>query len=315
MKTFLRLLIFILITGKSFSQNKIENSKLIYLDSMWDQSSQDNYKYTRLIEDYYTDKESYVYRDYYKSGKIKFIATTIDRDVMINDGQAVSYYENGNRKYIVNYANKKKSGIEYNWYENGKLKSEIEYFENSKGKVESKINNFWNPKEERIVADGNGDYEDKSEYNEESGKIKNGEPDGTWTGKNFKKKSSFIEMYQNGKLLSGITTDSLDVKHSYGVKNLEPSPKNGINSFYSYIGKSMNIPIAARNKVSGRIYLSFIVDEEGNLVEPKILKGVGYGIDENALQLIKDAKKWNPGKIRGIPVRVLYKLPITIKTK
>ena len=261
-----------------------------------------------------SNKESYTYKDYYKSGKLKFIAVTLNRDVMINEGQAVSYYENGNKKYTVNYVKDKKSGREYNWYENGNIKSEIDFSEDKKAREEGKINNFWNPEKERIVADGNGYYSDKSENSEQSGQIKNGVPDGTWTGKDFKKKSSFIEMYKNGELVSGVTTDSLNTKHSYGTKYLRPSPKNGINSFYSYVGKSMRIPFEAR-KVSGKIYMTFIVDEEGNLMDPKVLKGVGYGIDENAIQLIKEAQKWNPGKIRGIPVRALYKLPITIMAK
>ena len=77
----------------------------------------------------------------------------------------------------------------------------------------------------------------------------------------------------------------------------------------------MHIPALARNKVSGKIYMTFIVDEEGNLVEPKVIKGVGYGLDENAIKLINEAQKWNPGIYRGIPTRVLYKLPITIITK
>lgn len=314
MKQILRLLFFILISVKAFSQNESNTNKLIYLDSMWNPSTQENYKYTRLIEEYYSNKESYTYKDYYKSGKLKFIAVTLNRDVMINEGQVVSYYENGNKKYTVNYVKDKKSGREYNWYENGNIKSEIDFSEDKKAKEEGKINNFWNPEKERIVADGNGYYSDKSENSEQSGQIKNGVPDGTWTGKDFKKKSSFIEMYKKGELVSGVTTDSLNIKHSYGTKYLRPSPKNGINSFYSYIGKSMQIPFEAR-KVSGKIYMTFIVDEEGNLVDPKIIKGVGFGIDENAIQLIKEAQKWNPGKIRGVAVRALYKLPITIMAK
>ncbi|PBJ13173.1 energy transducer TonB [Flavobacterium sp. ACN6] len=315
MKLILRLAFLLLISSKAFSQKQAAANKLIYLDSMWVPSDPENYKYTRLIEEYYSDKKSYVYRDYYKSGKIKYIANTLDRDIIINDGQSVSYYENGNKKFTVSYVKTKKSGIEFNWYENGDIKSEIEYFENKKGITQFKINNYWNSQKERTIIDGNGDYENSNENHEESGKIKNGQPDGKWQGKDFKRKSSFTEKYENGKLIFGVTTDSLNQGHSYSVKHQQPVPKNGINSFYSYIGKSMRIPSEARNKVSGKIYMSFIVDEEGNLVEPKVLKGVGYGLDENAIQLIKDAKKWNPGKNRGIPVRVLYKLPITIITK
>lgn len=314
MKQTLRLFFFILIAAKAFSQNSLAANKLIYLDSMWVPCSEDNYKYTRLVEGYYSDKKSYVYKDYYKSGKLKFIATTLDKDIMINEGQAVSYYENGNKKYTVNYVKTRKSGREFSWYENGDIKSEIDYIEDKKGKIEGKINNFWNPEKERIVADGNGYYSVKTENNEEAGKVKDGQPDGTWTGKDFKRKSSFIEIYENGKLISGITTDSLNIKHTYSTKYLQPSPKNGMESFYSYVGKSMRIPAEAR-KVSGKIYMTFVVDEEGNLIDPTVLKGVGYGIDENAVQLIKEAKKWNPGKNRGIPVRALYKLPITIITK
>lgn len=314
MKQILRLLFFILIAAKAFSQNAVIANRLIYLDSMWAPSSQENYKYTRLVKEYYSDKKYYIYKDYYKSGKLKFIATTVDRDIMKNEGQAISYYENGNKKNIVNYVNSKKSGKEYNWYENGNMKSEVYYPEDGKGSIEGKLNNFWNPEKEQIITDGNGNYSYKSKNSEEAGQIKDSEPEGTWKGSDFRRKSSFIENYKNGKLVSGITTDSLNIKHSYSTKHLQPNPKNGINSFYSYIGKSMRIPYDARN-VSGKIYITFIVDEEGNLVEPKVIKGVGYGIDENAIQLIKEAKKWNPGKNRGIPVRVLYKLPITIMAK
>ena len=92
------LLFFILIAAKGFSQNAVTANRLIYLDSMWVPATQENYKYTRLIEEYYSEKKTYIYKDYYKSGKIKFIATTTDRDIMKIEGQAVSYYENGNKK-------------------------------------------------------------------------------------------------------------------------------------------------------------------------------------------------------------------------
>jgi TonB family protein len=77
----------------------------------------------------------------------------------------------------------------------------------------------------------------------------------------------------------------------------------------------MHIPPQVRNKVYGKIYLTFTVDEEGNLIEPKVVKGLGYGLDESLIKAIKSVKKWNPAIIRGIPVPVLYSLPITIAKK
>lgn len=311
MKPFLRTLFFLLLSTKLFAQS-LSESKVTFLDSCWVEGSAENYKYIRIVEDYYTDKKSYLYKEYYKSKALKSIGTTLDRDIIKKDGQFISYYENGNKQSKVNFANTKKSGKEFNWYENGNIKSEIEYFENKNGDIEYKINNFWNSKKEQTIADGNGDYADTEEYSEESGKVKNGFPDGIWKGKNLKTKSTFTENYENGKLVSGVTIDSLSIEHPYTVKNQPPSPKKGINSFYSYIGKSMYIPIEARNKVYGKMYLTFIVDKEGKLVEPKIIKGLGYGLDESAISVIKGAKKWIPGTIRGVPVRVLYSLPITI---
>lgn len=315
MKLILRVFFFFIISAKIFSQTPVAVAKVTYLDSSWVETTAENSKLTRVVEDYYTDKPLYVFKDYYKSKKIRMIGTSTDKDVLRHEGQFIYYYENGNKKSTVAYANKKKSGKEFNWYENGSLKSELEYFENKKGEVESKINNYWNPQKEQTVTDGNGEYEAVSEYNEERGQIKNGLPDGIWKGKFLKSKATFTESYQNGKLISGVTTDSLNIAHPYTIVAQPPSPKNGINSFYSYVAKSMYIPTEARNKVSGKIYLSFVVDKDGTLVEPKILKGVGYGLDESAIRLINEAKKWNPGVRRGIPVRVLYSLPITIAKK
>ena len=315
MKLILRVFFFFAISSKLLAQTPATVDKITYLDSSWIETTAENSKFTRVVENYYSDQKSYVFKDYYKSKKIRMIGTSSDKDILRQEGQFIYYYENGNKRCTVNYTNKKKNGKEYNWYENGSLKSEIEYFENKKGETESKINNYWSPQKEQTVTDGNGDYQAVTDYSEESGKIKNGLPDGTWKGTFLKSKTTFSESYENGKLISGVSTDSLNVKYPYTIVDQPPSPKKGINSFYSYVAKSIFIPADARNTVTGKIYMTFIVDKDGTLVEPRILKGVGHGIDESAISLIKDAKKWNPGIRRGIPVRVLYSLPITITKK
>ncbi|MDQ5928501.1 MAG: hypothetical protein QG594_275 [Bacteroidota bacterium] len=314
MKRATSLLFFLLILTKSFSQNTTEVNKLIYLDSAWAETTADNYKYTRLIEGYFSDKEKYVFKEYYKSSAIKSIGTTLNRDIIKKDGQLITYYENGNKKSLQVYSNGKKTGKEYNWYKNGEIKTELEYFQNKKGEEECKINNYWTAEKEQKVTNGNGEYEILTEHQQEIGNVKNGFPDGIWKGKNLKSKTIFTESYENGKLVSGVSKDSLNIEYPYTILEQRPSPKKGMSSFYSYIGKSLYIPVEARNKVSGKIYLTFIVDKDGSLIQPKILKGIGHGLDESAINVIKEAKKWNPGIIRGIPVRVLYSLPITIQT-
>lgn len=306
---------FLLITTKSFSQNTVAQNKMIYLDSTWTEASEGNYKYIRIVEGYYQDNKTYVFKDYYKSKTLKMVGTSTDKDFLKREGQFVYYYENGKKKAAVNYINTKKDGKEFNWYDTGLLKSELEYFKNKKGEVVFKVNNYWNKQNEQKVVSGNGDCEVEDENYTGIGKIKDGFPDGIWKGKNFKHNFTFTESYKNGELVSGISIDSLNIEHPYKVVHEQPSYKNGTEGFYRYIAREMFIPIEARNKVFGKIYLTFIVDKEGNLTQPKILKGIGYGIDESAIKVIKDSKKWNPGLERGIPVSVIYSLPITIAKK
>jgi len=75
--------------------------------------------------------------------------------------------------------------------------------------------------------------------------------------------------------------------------------------------KMMTYPKLAREAgIEGRVIVQFIVDKEGNVVNPSIVKGVHKSLDEEALRVVKKAN-FKPGTQRGKPVRVQYSLPIT----
>lgn len=77
------------------------------------------------------------------------------------------------------------------------------------------------------------------------------------------------------------------------------------------IQKQVVYPQEAKEKgIEGRVIVQFIVDEEGNVTEPTIVKGIGGGCDEAALQAVKTAT-FKPGKQRDKPVKVQFTLPIT----
>lgn len=311
MKSNLHLALLFLIPFLSFSQTPV--SKIVYFDSIWKESTEDNYKYYRIIKDYYSDNKIYNVFDYYKSGTLQMAGTSTNKDYLTHEGQFVYYYENGNKKTVSKYIKSRLSGKQYNWYENGQPKSEIEYLENEKEiSYESKINQYWNAEHVRTVIDGQGDYEDSNEGFFESGKIKDGFHEGIWKGHSKKPNYTFVESYKNGKLISGISIDSSNIEHIYKKVNQYPAPKKGMNNFYSYVGKSMRIPNAVRNTVFGTIYLTFVIETDGSIVETKIIKGLGYGLDEEAIRVLKKYKEWAPGLMRGIPARFLYSIPITI---
>lgn len=72
--------------------------------------------------------------------------------------------------------------------------------------------------------------------------------------------------------------------------------------------------MARRAGIEGRVTVQFIVNENGDVENPRVIRGIGGGCDEAALEAVKQAK-FTPGMQRGRPVRVQYSLPILFQLK
>ncbi len=70
---------------------------------------------------------------------------------------------------------------------------------------------------------------------------------------------------------------------------------------------------AKENGISGKVFVTFVVNKTGEISDIRILKGIGYGCDEAVIELIESMPKWNPGKQRNKPVSVQYNLPVEFK--
>lgn len=310
MKTILFSLVLLFIPKLCISQSTIDRK--IYLDSTWNETTSKNYKYYRIIKDYYSDKDLYPIKDYYKSGVLQMEGTSKTKDANSKEGEFIFYYENGNKKAVTNYIKSRPNGKSSEWYENGNKKLEGEYIENEKSFFgEIKIFQYWNSKEVQTVVDGNGDYEEISEYFYASGKIKEGFKDGLWEGYDKKVGYTFSENYKNRKFVSGISIDSNEVSRTYKVVELKPVPKKSIMDFYKHVSKNFRTPEI--KGLSGKIIVGFTVDKNGEIVAPKILKSIGYGTDEEAIRVVSTYKNFAPGEVRGIKVRCTFSLPITIQ--
>lgn len=88
-----------------------------------------------------------------------------------------------------------------------------------------------------------------------------------------------------------------------------PEPIGGIAAIQS---KIVYPEIAKRAGVEGKVYILAFVDENGNVTKAQVLKGLGAGLDEAALDAIKQTK-FKPGKQRGKPVKVQVSIPIVFK--
>lgn len=70
--------------------------------------------------------------------------------------------------------------------------------------------------------------------------------------------------------------------------------------------------MARRAGIEGRVYVQFIVNERGEVEDPRVIRGIGGGADEEALRAVQQAK-FKPGMQRGRPVRVQYSLPVVFR--
>ncbi len=88
-----------------------------------------------------------------------------------------------------------------------------------------------------------------------------------------------------------------------------PEPIGGI----AEIQKKIVYPeIAKRAGVEGKVYVLAFVNEQGTVTDAKIMKGIGAGCDEAALDAVKKTK-FKPGKQRGKPVKVQVSIPVVFK--
>lgn len=94
---------------------------------------------------------------------------------------------------------------------------------------------------------------------------------------------------------------------------INPEPPGGMATFRKWIADNYQYPQGAIDAgVRGTITVSFVVEKDGSLTDIKVLRDLSYGTGQAAENLLKRARKWNPGIQNGRPVRVAYTLPIKL---
>ncbi|MBN2172846.1 MAG: energy transducer TonB [Bacteroidales bacterium] len=78
-----------------------------------------------------------------------------------------------------------------------------------------------------------------------------------------------------------------------------------------YLNDNIKYPVMAREAgIEGTVYVTFVVEKDGSISKVKVLRGIGGGCDEEAMRVVEEMPKWNPGRQRNIPVRVQFNMPI-----
>lgn len=103
-----------------------------------------------------------------------------------------------------------------------------------------------------------------------------------------------------------------DKIHDFVSVDTQPTFPGGMAFFYSYLKKSVKYPEEAqKEKIQGKVFLSFIVETDGTLTNITVERRLGGGTDEEAIRVLKESPKWIPGTLNSAPVRVKYNIPIS----
>lgn len=97
-------------------------------------------------------------------------------------------------------------------------------------------------------------------------------------------------------------------------KVVEDMPQFTDGNIFDYLAQHVRYPEEAeKNGIGGMVYVQFVIDTTGKVVEPKVIKSVSPELDAEALRVVSEMPAWKPGMQRGKPVRVSFTLPVIFK--
>ncbi|RIW13678.1 TonB family protein [Algoriphagus lacus] len=100
----------------------------------------------------------------------------------------------------------------------------------------------------------------------------------------------------------------------FDVVETQPNPPGGMSGWNEYLSKNLKYPTQARRMgIEGTVIVVFVINTDGTIQDVEVLRGIGGGCDEEAVKVVQNAPKWEPGKQRGRPVRTRMRLPIRFK--
>lgn len=100
-------------------------------------------------------------------------------------------------------------------------------------------------------------------------------------------------------------------EETFSVVEQMPQFPGGKHALDHYLRDSIYSPISIIQKnIKGKVLVKFIVDKEGNITDVTVIKSLHPMADKVAYHYVKSMPKWDPGRQKGKPVKVVYVLPI-----
>ena len=119
---------------------------------------------------------------------------------------------------------------------------------------------------------------------------------------------------QEGETVGAGTQTRVDENGIHMVCEEMPEFTGGMRECMNFLSKNIKYPTTAQeNGIQGRVIVQFVVNTDGSIAEPKVVRGVDPELDAEALRVISIMPKWKPGKQKGEAVRVRYTIPVMFR--
>ncbi|GHB68672.1 TonB family protein [Persicitalea jodogahamensis] len=147
-------------------------------------------------------------------------------------------------------------------------------------------------------------------------KYRNADYDIVMSTKDGRPNMRFVPSSDGQSVKVAVQTGELNGDMIFTVVEQQPQFPGGIQAMYKFLGENIKYPEAAKKaNVTGKVFLSFIVTTEGEIKDIQILKGIGFGADQESIRVMKEMPRWEPGMQSGKAVNVRYNLPIAFQTE
>jgi len=313
-RIFTLLLVLSLSPAQGYSQKVKE-----WLDENW-QVTTDEQKavYYRIVNKTSDGVKNGLVISYYAPDKPRMVGNFRDNELF---GPFTFYYRNGQVEYKGNYLKSKRIGFWEEWYSDGKPRQTGTFLQlepPAKPRYQNtyQITSFWDSTGIEHIKEGTGKWFEISKTGRllTEGAYKDGVKEGKWLDYNEETgQVEHEEIFRAGELVQGTYVNEQGVQSTYDADSYEIMPEypGGLAGLSKFLSRNMRYPQRARNRgVQGTVFVGFVVDATGQVKDMKVLKGIGYGCDEEALRVVSIMPPWQAGRQRGKAVSVHYSLPI-----
>ena len=113
---------------------------------------------------------------------------------------------------------------------------------------------------------------------------------------------------------SKITEEVIEDNEIFKIVEKMPEFPGGMAACLKFLANNIKYPaIAQESNIQGKVIIQFVVNKDGSIVDPVVVRSVDPHLDKEALRVISMMPKWTPGMQRGKPVRVKYTVPVTFR--